>query len=237
MTTAWAAVLWVASSVVVSAAVGCAPQVAQGGDPRGGGTTIRRYPWHEDVVTTVFWVGEAASPDNGGIHNRASAWDTHWQRHFGGVDDPAAREGYWPRGFVPQENPFYVALPYDDFAGRGGRRSDFSRVVYWAAEQSYAPDVSALKNRWLMIRSAERVCYGQWEDVGPYREDDAAYVFGSAPPANRIAPDAGLDVSPALRDCLHLDGGLGRTAWRFIEASDVPPGAWSRIVTRRNRLP
>ena len=36
--------------------------------------------------------------------------------------DPNHRCGYRPCGFKPKENPFYVALPYDDMEENGRRK-------------------------------------------------------------------------------------------------------------------
>jgi hypothetical protein len=74
---------------------------------------------HQNVMTTVFWVGEAADGDNAYISNAQSAWDGQWQEHFGGYDDPDHRSGSNPAKFTPHENPFYFALPYTDYAGNG----------------------------------------------------------------------------------------------------------------------
>jgi hypothetical protein len=65
---------------------------------------------------------------------------------------------------------------------------------------------SVLKGRWSAIRHANKVCYAQWEDVGPFRTDHWQYVFGNERPRPNRNHDAGLDVSPAVRDYLSLDG-------------------------------
>jgi hypothetical protein len=83
-----------------------------------------------------------------------------------------------------------------------------------------------------------RTCYAQWEDSGPYVYDDANYVFGShdARPRSRSARGAGLDVSPAVRDCLRFNGlnnDENTVDWRFVDDRDVPKGPWLRVVTRR----
>ncbi len=69
------------------------------------------YPVHHDISVTVFWTGEAAGDANGHIPNLAGAWDDLWMQHFGGIDDPDGRDGWRPAGFIPEENPFYAALP------------------------------------------------------------------------------------------------------------------------------
>src|SRR5260370_17065361 len=36
---------------------------------------------------------------------------------------------------------------------------------------------SVCKEKWVAIRPGNRVCYAQWEDVGPFRTDHWQYVF------------------------------------------------------------
>jgi hypothetical protein len=183
--------------------------------------TAMAGPLHRHISTTIFWVGEPADSDNGDIANRASAWDDNWERHFGGLDDPARRTGYRPAAFVPRENPFYAALPYNDFDGAGHKKRDAARRC-----------PGGCKNRWIRIAHKGRVAYAQWEDVGPFGEDDSAYVFGGHRPRNPINRHAGLDVSPAVRDYLRLRD-VDRTSWRFVARSAVPRGAWTRVITTR----
>jgi hypothetical protein len=210
-------------------------------------SAVTVYPVHRGVTATVFWIGE---PQGGGSSedNAVSAWDDAWLEHYGGVDEPGARRaapGWFPTGFRPQENPFYFDLPYNDFDREGGHRPDRMRVVPWA--RAYAPQlalaarngdsVSLLKNRWARIVHGGRVCYAQWEDSGPYVYDDAAYVFGhdDRRPLNRRAHQAGMDVSPAVRDCLGfvgLDTDTNKVDWQFVEATQVPDGPWKRVVTK-----
>ena len=92
-----------------------------------------------------------------------------------------------------------------------------------------------VKNRWIQVTFKTKTCYGQWEDVGPYGEDDQTYVFGAAAPKNKIQPGAGFDVSPALRDCLGM-GSTSKTSWRFVDDAEVPMGPWKATITTSNRL-
>lgn len=185
----------------------------------------------ENISTTIFYVGEPASPANGFIANDVSAWDECWQSHYGGVDDPFNRNGYLPAGFTPTENPFYVALPYDDLDNSGNRRGNVADVIPWAHTQTFPSTVSIVKNRWVKIMANGNTCFGQWEDVGPFNTDDARYVFGTARPRNRVNNRAGLDVSPAMQTCLGIPYGISPTSWRFVEASQVPAGPWTQTVT------
>jgi len=188
---------------------------------------------HEDITSTVFWIGENASEENGGIANRASAWDDTWTVHYGGIDTPNARSGYYPEAFTPDENPFYVALPYNDFDENGEKKTDVAAYIPWVHQGEDTDNSSVCKNHWVKITKGDRTVYAQWEDVGPFGEDDEAYVFGTALPKNPLNFHAGIDVSPAVRDYLGLQD-IDRVDWMFVEASDVPKGPWKEIVTTRN---
>jgi hypothetical protein len=180
------------------------------------------------AITTVFWVGEGASAENNFISNSASAWDSFWKEHYGGFDDPDDRCGYKPCGFEPKENPFYVALPYNEFTPTGMKKASAVLVPWYEKSKEQEP---LLKNQWVKITHGGNVCYGQWEDVGPNEEDDFAYVFGSALlPKNRFGVWAGLDISPALRDCLDVQD-VSLTLWGFVSEEMVPDGPWKDMIT------
>ena len=216
--------------------------------PRG-----REYPLHTNIVATTFWVGEVVDPTASDGSQVVSAYDSDWMDHYGGCDgiqrgdvcttEPrTAENGFFPTHMVPKENPFYLDLPFDDlndpiaFAQR-------NRVVPWADDPGYAGhgtdrSFSYLKNRWVEISNDSTTCYGQIQDAGPGEYHDAEYVFGNqdARPANRKFNGAGMDVSPALNGCLgfqQLNGNHDVVDWRFVDAQDVPPGPWKRIVTTR----
>lgn len=195
------------------------------------------YPLHTSITATVFWVGE---PQGGGSSedNALSAWDDSWQKHYGCFDDPSNRNGYHPKGCTPKENPFYFDLPYDDFDwdGADGRRSGAHQVIPWAKSKKWQDDESMLKNQWIKITKENAVCYAQWEDAGPYVYDDARYVFGKKDerPKSKEANNAGMDVSPAVRDCLKFKGlnnDTNKVTWQFVEFEDVPAGPWKDIIT------
>lgn len=187
------------------------------------------YPLHSAVVTTVFWVGEDASEDNKYISNQSSAWDENWQTHYGGYDDPYNRNGYQPANFTPNENPFYVALPYNDIAEGGSRKASAKTCPNFSTKLSLR-NYSWCKNSWVEITYKNKTAYAQWEDSGPYLENDYPYVFGSKTPSNRTKPRAGLDVSPAVRDYLGLPD-VSKTNWRFVGTGRVPTGPWKNIQT------
>jgi hypothetical protein len=182
----------------------------------------------KSTMTTLFWVGEPSDADNDFIPNDVSYWDNQWQSSFGGVDDPDHRNGYWPAEFKPNENPFYVALPFGEFLSETSDelRADARNIPWYRTGLS-----PLLKNHWVEINRGDRTCYAQWEDVGPFEVDDFAFVFGSAKlPRNTLDVKAGLDVSPAVWHFLRMADNA-ETAWRFVDSVDVPPGPWTEIVT------
>jgi hypothetical protein len=141
------------------------------------------------------------------------------------VDDPVRRNGFEPVGFRPLQNPFYVALPYCDMQD-GRLKAEAAKLVPWFIEAFRSATTSVCKGHWLEIRHGLKACYAQWEDVGPFRTDLAAYVFGDERPSPNLNHGAGIDVSPAVRDYLGL-GSLDLVDWRFVEQVDAPAGPWS----------
>ena len=186
----------------------------------------------KSAITTVFWVGEPSNAENNFIPNHQSYWDKDWQASYGGVDDPEHRNGHWPAGFRPKENPFYVALPYGEFTDADLLKISARRIPWYRSGVS-----PLLKNRWVEIRRNGLSCFAQWQDVGPCGEDDFDFVFGDAiMPLNVFDTRAGLDVSPAVWHYLGMrDNDL--TGWRFVAEADVPEGPWTETVTtsRNNR--
>lgn len=157
-----------------------------------------------------------------------------------------AANGYFPTRATPQENPFYLDLPYDDLNDSTGF-AQRCQVIPWAAGSPDCgnPNVSFMKNAWVQIVGPNgATCYGQIQDAGPSSGSayhDAAYVFGADDPRplnRKFSGDrsqgAGMDVSPALNGCLgfaDLDGDSDHVSWRFVDAADVPAGPWRTIVT------
>lgn len=200
-----------------------APSAAQTTVP----TTVPKYLLHRDIIATIFWIGEEATAENNYITNKDSIWDSQWVEHFGGVDNPDQRDDWFPEGFTPRENPFYIALPYSDFEEH--HRKENITLIPWYKEP--VPDnVSIVKNHWVKIYHQDKICFGQWEDVGPYLTDDVDYVFGTSSPKNTFGQRAGIDISPALRDCLEI-GSSAKVDWQFVDDEEVPTGPWKLIVT------
>lgn len=181
-------------------------------------------PWKRNVVATVFWVGELPTQNNP-TPNIKSAWDQNWQENFGGYDHPERRNGYLPADFTPRLNPFYVALPYNDVARGGVHRPEASEVIPWFWESYRGDGISVCKGRWLAIHHRGRVCFAQWEDVGPFVVDHWQYVFGNEDPRPNRNHSAGIDLSPAVRDFLQLQSGA-KVEWRFVNDHQVPDGPW-----------
>ncbi len=188
-----------------------------------------KYPWKNGIVTTTFWVGESASTNNP-VHNRSSSWDLDWEGSFGGFDnpDPAARRDYIPAKFQPRQNPFYVALPYNDVT-RGTTKPEARQVIPWFRQAFEREGKSVCRDRWVEIRNQRgRSCYAQWSDCGPFRTDHYQYVFGNERPKPNLNRGAGLDISPAVRDYLGL-APTDTTDWRFVEFRDIPNGPWAKL--------
>jgi len=191
---------------------------------------------YKHAITTLFWIGESSNESNGFISNYESYWDSFWLDHYGGIDSPDKRCGYYPCGFTPKENPFYFALPYGDRNKEGDLKESVKLIPWYystplTASQPASENESLLKNHWIEIKYGDKICYAQWEDVGPFETDDFDYVFGEADSKNTFGVSAGLDISPAVWDCLSLkDNSVAE--WIFVEEKDVPAGPWKSIITR-----
>ena len=202
--------------------------------------TTDRYPWKNGIVTTTFWVGEEPTKNNP-VPNHASSWDMKWGVNYGGTDHPEKekRVNFLPADFVPRQNPFYVALPYNDIC-RTGHKPEAETVIPWFSKEVKGRGKTVLKGRWLAIRYKGRVAYAQWEDCGPFRTDHWQYVFGNERPKPNLNKGAGLDVSPAVRDFLGMVD-TDVTDWKFVDFDEVPGGPWAShgdnntfVINRRN---
>ncbi len=191
--------------------------------------------WKRNVVATVFWIGELPTQNNP-VPNTVSAWDQNWQANFGGYDQPDRRAGYLPAGFLPALNPFYIALPYNDVAKGGVHRPEASAVIPWFWESYRGDGISVCKGRWLAIHHKGKVCYAQWEDVGPFEVNHWQYVFGKESPRQNRNQSAGIDISPAVRDFLSLRSGE-KVEWRFVDEHQVPSGPWRDWITHQQQKP
>ena len=166
-------------------------------------------PWKIGITATVFWVGEPPNADDPG--NLVSAWDQNWL--------VSAR----------YQNTFYVALPYNDVAN-GHTKPEARNIIPWF-KQAYVRDgQSVLKDHWVAIRKGAKICYAQWEDVGPFQVDHWQYVFGNERPHPNKNKDAGIDVSPAVKQYLGMSG-IDSCDWRFVSDSEIGQGPWKAYQT------
>jgi hypothetical protein len=190
------------------------------------GITSEEFPWKLGITTTIFWVGEQAAVNNP-VPNDKSAWDIGWFSNYGGYDTPNSdgRRKFIPADFVPRQHPFYVALPYNDVDDHH-TKPEAPQVIPWFRSCFVQDGQSVCKGRWVAIRHGNKVCYAQWEDVGPYQTDHWQYVFGSERPRPNPNKGAGLDVSPAVRDYLTLDS-IDVCDWKFVDFFRVPGGPWA----------
>jgi hypothetical protein len=122
------------------------------------------------------------------------------------------------------QNSFYVALPYDDIAS-SHTKPEARSIIPWFKQAFVRDGQSVLKNKWITIRKGSRVYYAKWEDVGPFQVDHWQYVFGNERPRPNVNRDAGIDLSPAVRDYLGMSG-MDQCDWKFLEAKEIPQGPW-----------
>ena len=137
--------------------------------------SMTRFPWKTNIITTVL-DGEQPTQNNP-VPNTKSSWDGNWRDNFGGYDNPdsSARKNYIPVAFVPRQNPFYVALPYNDVT-RGRFKPEARLVIPWFKQAFREEGQWVCRGRWLASRKGNRTCYAQWEDCGPFRTDHFQYV-------------------------------------------------------------
>ena len=164
------------------------------------------YPWKIGITATCFWAGESAA-SGGGVSNCRSSYDPEWAVH------------------APAQNSFYAALPVVDI--RDGHTVPEARRIPWFASEWVRDGQSILKDRWVAVRCGGRVAYCQLEDCGPFHTDSWDYCFGNDRPSTNRNNDAGIDVSPAVRDYLGLSG-MSTVDWRWCDAREVPrSGPWA----------
>ncbi len=199
------------------------------GDETAFSRVLKKAPIHKDILTTIFWVGERAKPRSGWSSNLDSAWDMRWKENFGGLDSPVYRTGFFPSKFRPKQNPFYIALPFNDISNP--EHLDSCPILQYFKAKKTSRSSSICKNRWIEIIYDGKSCYGQWQDVGPIYTDDYEYVFLGQKPKAHDKEMAGLDISPAIRDYLSIKS-KSRSTWRFVDESEVSEGPWKTIVTR-----
>lgn len=183
--------------------------------------------WRENITATIFWVGEDACEANP-VHNHASSWDVNWVKSYGGLDCPVQRAGLAPKHFKPKMNPFYIALPYNDIASKNYRhKEEAPKVIGWYDDEFKSKFESVCKGKWIAIKHGDKICYAQWEDCGPFYTNDWEYVFLGKKPKKNCNNNAGIDLSPAVRDYLDLSSG-DKVSWKFVDTFDVSAGPWAK---------
>src|SRR5271169_3082221 len=85
-------------------------------------------PWKTGITATTFCVGEPPTPNDPG--NLASAWDPDWT------------------ATSKSQNPFYVALPYNDVAG-GHTKPEARSIIPWFKQVFVRDGQSVLKDKWI----------------------------------------------------------------------------------------
>ncbi len=186
---------------------------------------------HELITTSTFYVGEV---EGGQQTNIESAFDnfrttqkgTKWLTAYGGIDKPDKKyrmedKDYYCPNFVPELNPFYVALPCNPYP---------NNKYSFGAES------------WVKITNEEngKIVYAQWMDVGPWVKligQDCDYVFGDGTISPKAEGDsrtnsAGIDLSPAVSFFLTGEGSdLIEVSWKFVGESEVPKDNTDLLAT------
>ncbi len=73
--------------------------------------------------------------------NHKSCWDTNWAANYGVRTRRSGRGRnayYVPDAFEPRQNPFYVALPYNDKTMKG-LKPEAAQVIPWYNEAYRGP--------------------------------------------------------------------------------------------------
>ena len=79
--------------------------------PSSGGSLFSRGAWKQNIVTTVFNVGEQPTKNNP-TPNHSSSWDSNWESNYGGFDDPEPDAPPWfPAGGVHSRGKIRFIAP------------------------------------------------------------------------------------------------------------------------------
>ena len=181
-------------------------------------SNFSRMTQFKKTITTIFWVGEGATEDNGYIHNKSSYWDENWMKSYGGVDSPTHRKGDLPAAFTPKQNPFYIALPFAEVDGDGNLKEAAKKIPGFGENHGPLTEIAGLKSA---TRGSRASPSGRMS--GPLRRRRFRLGVSAArsSPRTRGGLKAGLDISPAAAQYLG------------VEDSDAPSGAsWKRLRCR-----
>ena len=167
-----------------------------------------------------FWIGEG-SDGRERLEREVDSGPT------AGPDSPSNRNGYAAGTHASSVNTFYVALPFNDLT--------YPEKGPALASARLAATPRPMRRRHRPARTGGSRVKNAHGDVllrdngrtsGPFRSDDAEYVFGSNPPKDK---NAGISVSPAVAEYLALNDKNPVVSWRFSNAEDVRPGPWLKL--------
>jgi hypothetical protein len=69
-----------------------------------------------------------------------------WASNYGfDTPDSSARRNYIPVAFIPRQNPFYCALPYNDVTDDGQFKPEAPSVIPWFKQAYSGPGESVCK--------------------------------------------------------------------------------------------
>ncbi|EFA80110.1 hypothetical protein PPL_06932 [Heterostelium album PN500] len=193
---------------------------------------------HFNIKPVLHYIGENNNTNFEKSPN-ASSWDPNWIESMGGIDYPDSqnRSGFFPIKFMPRQNVFYCALPYNDLDQWGRKISSIH--IPWADEIDLNDHRdSIIQHRWIRVATHEVEGYCQLEDVGPGGSDDFDYVFG---PAHAIPEyeHGGIGISPALAQVLGMLNHIksrDMVMWSFVDEHHVPNGPWIFKKEKKEKL-
>ncbi|MGM0462556.1 MAG: carboxypeptidase-like regulatory domain-containing protein [Fibrobacterota bacterium] len=129
-------------------------------------TLKQSYHLHTNIMASTFWVGQGAGDDNHNISNVSSSWDSEWGDRYGLEDAPTLSRdnNFFPRDsrYRGIENPYYFALPYNDY----------SKTIFDGSDQDKVQTVANLKSEYY-------VDYNEWLNRNSVFTDRMGPVFGS----------------------------------------------------------
>jgi len=76
------------------------------------------------------------------------------------IPTPSARRDYIPVAYIPKQNPFYCALPYNDVT-KDQFKPEAQLVIPWFKQSYTGPGQSVCRHRWIAIRKGNRAAKTQ----------------------------------------------------------------------------
>ncbi|WP_279402976.1 hypothetical protein [Arthrobacter sp. JCM 19049] len=126
-------------------------------------------------MATTFWVGEIHDPNAHDGSQMISAYDGWWYERYGGCDGVVedgvcntevreAANNYFPKHMTPQQNPFYLDLPFNDVTNE--KAFSQRHLIPWANDFGYAGNLenknfSYMKNRWVELSFRGKTCFAR----------------------------------------------------------------------------